>query len=203
MKKESPEDIFETQCWMSEIIVDPYKVTEELFSSSECFHLKGVIRKLIQCTTSSMVYSDKPPVDVILYLRMVSSIIRVAYLLKDKKRGEIVVDKQDLLNKKYYRSHYMFTDKWTDFPRFLAKKEYCNPYTVFRKFFNYKSLDNWINTWRDIVDGALNPDGGSYLEHELTVYIQLAKLIEAAHLVDVRENLAQKRTIFSPYKQLV
>ena len=194
MKEKSIEDEFETRCWMSKIISDPYKVIEELFSSSECFHLRGVIRKLIQCATSSKVYSDKPPADVILYLRMVSSIIKATYSLKDKKRGEIVVDKEDLLNKKYYRSHYMFTDKWTDFPRFLTKKEYCNPYTVFRKFFKYKSLDNWINTWRDIVDGALNADGGSYLEHELTVYIYLAKLIEAAHLVDVRENYAYRES---------
>jgi len=188
MKKESPEDFFDTQCWMNEILIDPYKVIAELFSSSECYHLRVVIRKMIQCTTSSKIYSDKPPADVILYLRMVSSIIRAAYPLKDKKRGEIVVDKDDLLNKKYYRSHYTLTNKWTDFPRFLTKKEFCNPYIVFRKFFKYKSLITWINTWRDIVDGALNPDGVGYLEHELTVYIHLAKLIEAVHLVDVREN---------------
>ena len=188
MKDNTPEDIFDTQCWMNGIITDPYKVIAELFSSSECYHLRSVILKLIQCTPLPKIYSDKPPVDVILYMRMVSSTIRVAYVLLDKKRGGIVVDKEDLLNKKYYRSRYMFTDKWTDFPRFLTKKEFCNPYIVFRKFFNCKSLNNWINIWRDIVDGALNPDGGCYLEHELTVYMHLAKLIEAVHLVHVRES---------------
>jgi hypothetical protein len=165
--KKTTEDIFDTHCWMNDIITDPYKVIAELFSSSECYRLRGLIRKLIQYSSLRKIYSDKPPVDVILYMRIVSSTIRAAYPLKDKKRGAIEVDQEDLLNKKYYRSRYMFTDKWTDFPRFLTKKEFCNPYLVFRKFFNYKSLNNWIDIWRDIVDGALNPDGG-YLEHELT-----------------------------------
>lgn len=100
-----------------------------------------------------------------------------------------MVDNNDLLNQKYYRSHYIFTDNWTDFPRFLTKKEYCNPYLVFRKFFNHRSLNDWIIIWRDIVDAALNPDGVGYLEHELTVYIYIVKLIEAAHLIDVRETI--------------
>jgi hypothetical protein len=46
----------------------------------------------------------------------------------------------------------------------------------------------WVILWRDIIDSALNPDGGILLESELTVYMHLVKLVEAAHLIDVRET---------------
>jgi len=187
MKKKSIEDEFDTQCWLNDIIPDPYKVITELFASSECWHLRSVIKKLLRYTISAKIYPDKPPCDVILYMRMISSTIRAAYILKDKKRSEIVIDEDDLLNKKYYRSHYTCCDNWTDFPRFLSKKEYCNPYLVFRKFFKYQSLENWLNTWRNIIDGALCPDESRFFINEILVYTHLVKLIEAAHLIDVRE----------------
>jgi len=187
MKKKSIEDEFDTQCWLNDIIPDPYKVITELFASSECWHLRSVIKKLLRYTISAKIYPDKPPCDVILYMRMISSTIRAAYILKDKKRSEIVIDEDDLLNKKYYRSHYTCCDNWTDFPRFLSKKEYCNPYLVFRKFFKYQSLENWLNIWRNIIDGALCPDESRFFINEILVYTHLVKLIEAAHLIDVRE----------------
>lgn len=188
-KKKKSKDKFDTECWLNNIITDPYQVFAELFTSSECFYLRYFIRKLIKFATVPKIYSEKPPADVILYKRMINSTIKAAHALKDKKCSAIVVDKDDLLNTKYYQSHYMFTDNWTDFPRFVTKKEYCNPYLAFRKFFNYKPLNKWIILWRGIVDDALNPDGGGYLEHELTVYVHLAKLIESAHLLDVRETV--------------
>lgn len=187
--KNTPEDIFDTKCWMNDIIADPYQLIAELFSSSECWHLRGVIKRFLQYTISTEIYTDKPPCDVILYMRMISSTIRAAYALKDKKRSEIVVDEGDLLNKKYYRSHYICCNTWTDFPRFLSKKEYCNPYLVFRKFFKYQSLENWLSIWRNIIDGALCPDESRFFINEILVYTHLVKCIEAAHLIDVRETV--------------
>ena len=83
----------------------------------------------------------------------------------------------------------MLDDDWTDFPRFLSRKEYCNPYAVFRKFFKYQSLDGWLTIWRDIIDGALCPEEARFSINELTVYTYLVKLVEAAHLIDVRETV--------------
>lgn len=187
--KNTPEDIFDTKCWMNEIIIDPYQLIAELFSSSECWHLRGVIKRLLQYTISPEIYTDKPPCDVILYMQMINSTIRAAYALKDKKCSEIVVDEHDLLNKKYYRSPYSSCDTWTDFPRFLSKKEYCNPYLVFRKFFKYQSLENWLSIWRNVIDGALCPEETRFFINEILVYTHLVKCIEAAHLIDVRETV--------------
>lgn len=190
--KNTREDIFDTQCWLNDIMTDPYKLIGELFTNSECWHLRIVIKRLLQYTISPEIYTDKPPCDVILYMRMINSTIRAAYALKDKKRSGIVVDKHDLLNNKYYRSHYAYCDTWTDFPRFLSKKEYCNPYLVFRKFFKYQSLENWLSTWRNIIDGALCHEESRFFINEILVYTHLVKCIEAAHLIDVRRTVHSK-----------
>lgn len=185
----TPQDVFDTECWLAQRIADPYQVIAELFISVEAWHLRDVIRRLLQYTISNEIYADKPPCDVMLYMRMIFSTIKSAYALKDKQRSEIVVDEDDMLNPKYFQSSLMCCDAWTDFPRFLSKKEYCNPYLVFRKFFKYQSLESWLAIWRNIIDGALCPHESRYFINEILVYTHLVKLVEAAHLIDVRETV--------------
>jgi hypothetical protein len=143
----------------------------------------------MECCISAKIYKDKPAADVLLSMRIIHSVIKAAHILKEKKSSEIVIDKNDLLNNKYFCCNRMLNDDWTDFPRFLSKKEYCNPYAVFRKFFKYQSLDSWLTIWKDTIDGALCPEEARFSINEITVYTQLEKLIEAAHLIDVRENV--------------
>ena len=135
MKEKSSKDVFETQCWANDIIADPNQVFAELFFVSGMFNLNNTIKKLMECCISPRIYKCKPPADVLLYLRIIHSAIKAANVLKEKKCSEIVIDGSGLLNNKYFCSNRLLTDEWTDFPRFLSKKEYRNPYSVFRKFF--------------------------------------------------------------------
>jgi hypothetical protein len=189
MKTESPIDELDTQCWVNEIITDPYQVIAESFFCSGFYNLKRTIKKLIECCISPKMYKDKPAADVLLYMRIIHSVIKAAHILKEKQFSELVINKNDLLNNKYFFSNRMLDDDWTDFPRFLSRKEYCNPYAVFRKFFKYQSLDSWLTIWQDIIDGALCPEEARFSINELTVYTYLVKLVEAAHLIDVRETV--------------
>jgi hypothetical protein len=189
MKTESPIDEFDTQCWVNEIITDPYQVIAESFFCSGFYNLKSTIKKLMEYCISPKMYKDKPAADVLLYMRIIHSVIKAAHILKEKQFSELVINKNDLLNNKYFFSSRMLDDDWTDFPRFLSRKEYCNPYSVFRKFFKYQSLDGWLTIWRDIIDGALCPEEARFSINELTVYTYLVKLVEAAHLIDVRETV--------------
>ena len=189
MKTESPIDEFDTQCWVNEIITDPYQVIAESFFCSGFYNLKSTIKKLMEYCISPKMYKDKPAADVLLYMRIIHSVIKAAHILKEKQFSELVINKNDLLNNKYFFSNRMLDDDWTDFPRFLSRKEYCNPYAVFRKFFKYQSLDGWLTIWRDIIDGALCPEEARFSINELTVYTYLVKLVEAAHLIDVRETV--------------
>jgi hypothetical protein len=189
MKTESLIDEFDTLCWVNEIITDPSQVIAESFFCSGFYNLKSTIKKLMEYCISSKMYKEKPAADVLLYMRIIHSVIKAAHILKEKKSSEIVLDKNDLLNNKYFFSNRTLDDDWTDFPRFLSKKEYCNPYKVFRKFFKYQALDSWLTIWKDIIDGALCPEEARFSINELIVYTYLVKLVEAAHLIDVRETV--------------
>ncbi|MEO6683511.1 MAG: hypothetical protein ABIN48_11880 [Ginsengibacter sp.] len=187
MEQKLPTDIFNTQRWFDKDITDPYQVVAEFFSHAEVYHFRSVIKKLLFYAESDKIYKGKPPADVYLYMRIIDSLIRAAYVLKDKKKGSVKVLKVDVFNKKYYCSHYKFSNEWTDFPRSLALEEFCNPYQVFRKFFKYQDLEKWIRDLELITDTALTPARGCLMLDRLVTYFHLVKLIEAAHLIDVRE----------------
>ena len=79
---------------------------------------------------------------------------------------------------------------WDYFPRHLSRKEFADPYRVFNKLCRYKRLSEWRNTLQYFFSGAVA--GGpvyTYFEDE-NIYLTcklLLKLVEAAHLVKVRE----------------
>ena len=186
MKEKVSEDIFETECWSYDVISDPYQVFAEAFSSAGMDFLRKFIKKILHYAEANEIY-QKPPCDVLLFMRVVRSLIKAADHLKEIKNGPITVTEADVFNKKYYRSHYLSSNEWEDYPRFLSIKEFCNPYKVFRKFFKYQDADEWVHDLQEIVDCALSKSSGELGLEIICVYSHLVKLTEAAHLINVRE----------------
>ena len=187
MNQESSKDVFETESWLSNINCDPYQVLAEAFSTAGMDFLRSFIKKILHYAEANEIYRQKSPCDVLLFMRIIRSIIKAADSLKKIKKGPITVSEQDVFNKKYYRSHYASSDPSADFPRFLSVKEFCNPYKVFRKFFKYQDVDEWVHDLEDIVDCALSKNNGELGLEMIAIYSHLVKLIEAAHLINVRE----------------
>jgi len=187
MKEKSCKDEFETRSWCYRVVSDPYQVLAEAFSTAGMPHLRGFIKKALRYSEAKKVYRENSPSDVLLYMRVVRSLIMAAHVLKEKKNGPIDVSEHDAFNKNYYCSHYQMDNEWGQFPRFLSMKEYCNPYRVFDKLFKYETLDEWLHDWEEIVDCALSPCSGELEIEMIAVYTRLCKLVEAAHLINVRE----------------
>jgi hypothetical protein len=187
MKEESPKDIFETECWFYNIITDPYQVFAEAFSTAGMDFLRRFIKKILHYAEANEIYREKSPCDVLLFMRIIRSLIKAADSLKEIKKGPILVSEGDAFNKKYYRSHYVSSNEWEEFPRFLSVKEFCNPYKVFRKFFKYQDLDSWVHDFEETADCALSKNSGELGLEMIAIYSHLVKLTEAAHLINVRE----------------
>jgi hypothetical protein len=187
MKKRSPKDLFETECWLYEVNTDPYQVFAEAFSTAGMDFFRRFIRKILHYAEAGEIYSEKSPCDVLLFMRVIRSLIKASDKLKEIKNGPIMVSEADAFNKKYYRSHYVSSNEWEDFPRFLSVKEFCNPYKVFRKFFKYQPCDEWVHELEETVDCALSKNSGELGLEMIAIYSHLVKLIEAAHLINVRE----------------
>jgi len=187
MKEKLCKDEFETRSWCYRVVSDPYQVLAEAFSTAGMPHLRSFIKKALHYSDAKKVYPENSPSDVLLYMRVVSSLIKAAHVLKEKKKGPIDVSEHDAFNKNYYCSHYQLSNEWEQFPRFLSMKEFCNPYRVFKRFFNYQILDEWLNDWKEVVDCALSQCSGELNLEMISVYTHLCKLVEASHLINVRE----------------
>jgi len=187
MKEKSSKDVFETQCWCYRVVSDPYQVFAEVFSTNDIAHLRGFIKKILHYSEAQKVYAKEPPCDVLLSMKLIRSLIKAAHMLKEKKNGPIDVSEHDAFNKNYYCSHYQSSNEWEQLPRFLSMKEFCNPYRVFKKIFKYQSPDEWLHDWEELVDCALSQCSGELNLEMIAVYTHLCKLVEATHLINVRE----------------
>ena len=185
--KNKDKDIFDTQCWYYNVITDPYQVFAEACSHTGLSHFRRVIRKLLQYAEAEKIYREKSTCDVLWYMKIIRSLIKAADVLKEKKKSPVEVSEMDLFDKKYFRSHYQSADELEEFPRTLSVKEFCNPYRVFHKFFKYQDLDQWVHDWEQAVECALSRTSGKLGMDMLKIYSYLAKLVEAAHLINVRE----------------
>ncbi|GAB3420699.1 hypothetical protein [Niabella aquatica] len=186
--RKHPKDPFETRCWLYQPVTDPYQVIAGFFAEAHVHDFRKLIKKLVSSASGAGVYKGESPGDVLLYMKMIRSFIKAAHALRHKKHSPVIINGDDLFNKKYYCSHYVSANAWKEFPRQLSEKEYGNPYLVFQKFFRYQSLTNWLHCWEQVVDGAFCGDGSFAPVAPFKVHSHLAKLVEAAHLIDVREE---------------
>ena len=91
----------------------------------------------------------------------------------------------------YCGAAYKHYTAWDYFPRYLTRKEFTDPYRVFDKLARYKRLPEWRDLVQNLFSSAVSgkriytccDDQNLYLTGRL-----LLKLIEAAHLVYVRES---------------
>lgn len=187
MKEQLTKDPFETQCWLYDVVTDPYQVFAEAFSSASPASFRRFIINVLHFSETNEIFLEKSPCDTLFFMKIIRSVIKAADRLKDIKQSDIMVAEGDLFNKKYFSSHFESLDQWEEFPRFLSVREFCNPYKVFRKFFGYQDAEKWQYDLKEIIDTALSQCKGELHLEVISVYSHLSKLMEAAHLINVRE----------------
>jgi hypothetical protein len=175
------------------VITEPYELIAEAFRFADIGDYREMIQGVMMGACSETIYRRKTPGDLLYEFKIMLSIVDAAELINKKKKKNLVIkEKGDLFDKRFYRRRHDQDNEWTYFPRFLSKREYVNPYLVFKKFFTYKTSKKW----KEDLDFVLNYSLSRYSMIEdnaemdvLTMFIYLSKLVEAAHLVDVRSNL--------------
>jgi hypothetical protein len=182
-------EYLETSIWYREEINDPYQVIAEIFSAADIASHRKRIREVLKAACSDHIWRKDNPGDLLYDFKLIESVINAAYLIKkEKKKSPLDIATYDLLNKNLYSDGS--DNDWNCFPRSLSKKEYINPYRVFKSFFKYQKLEKWKEELQEILNYALVNMSLSEAGIEmdiLSIYIHLTKLIEAAHLIDVRE----------------
>lgn len=189
MKQEH--EYLETSVWYRDEISDPYQVIAEFFSQADVVSHRKIIRDTIRAACSDRICNKKNPGGVLFDFKILESIINAAYLLsKEKRESPLSISRDSLFDPNLYCGWHAGLNEWDFFPRMLSLKEYINPYLVFERFFKYLTLGEWKRELEDLVEYALARtslwEAGIDLD-VLSIYLHLTKLVEAAHLIDVRE----------------
>lgn len=185
------DDYRSSSIWYREKIKDPYQVIAEFFSCASISSHRKTIKDVLISISKNSQYSKDSPGDLLFEFKLIESVINSAYLINQTKaESPLEISPAGALNKNLYCGRHSDISEWEDFPRSLSLKEYINPYLVFRQFFKYRKLKEWKKDMEEILEFALAES--SYIEGGLTfdvlsIYVHLTKLIEAAHLIDVRE----------------
>lgn len=185
-------DYLESSLWYREKIKDPYQIIAELFSVADLSSHRKTIKELIQAASTSGIWRRNNPGDLLHYIKLYESLINAAYLInKEIRKTGVIIGQIDILGPNLQAVWLSGSSGWDTFPRLLSFKEIVNPYLVFKRFFKYLPISQWKQELQYLLDYALiKPslfEAGIEID-SLSTYINLTKLIEAAHLIYVRES---------------
>ncbi|HEY4290234.1 MAG TPA: hypothetical protein VGN00_24200 [Puia sp.] len=185
-------DYLENSNWYKEEITDPYQVIAEFFSAADMKGHRKIIKDLLFAANSKKIYSKDSPGDLLFHMKLFESLINSAHLInQEKKKSPLEISDYDVFNPNLFRGWDSDSNDWDFLPRSLSLKEYRDPYVVFKRFFKFMDLASWKRDLQEVLDFALVKDflfeAGVFIDC-LSIYLHLTKLIEAAHLIDVRET---------------
>lgn len=188
--KEQP-DYLATSLWYKEEIADPYQVIAEFFSAADVVSHKKTIKAAISAAGSDRICNKQNPGDLLYDFKLLESVINAAYLIdKEKKKSPLRIDNDNVFNPNLFCGWHNGLTQWDYLPRMLSFKEYINPYLVFKRVFKFMPLIEWKRELNDILEYALARnsfwDAGIDF-NTLPIFTHLTKLVEAVHLIDVRE----------------
>ena len=189
MITELPQDPFDTACWSSGPFNDARRVFGEVFSHKEIKELRREVRRIGTYAFSEKLYKKAAPCDVLLDMKVVRSALAAAHALRAASGAELAPAAEPVVVRLVdYCCGGGKPDAWGDFPRSLTIKEYHHPYGVFATLFRRESLQRWVRDWEALVEAALTPGDAGLRLNVIPLCKGLTKLLEAAHLIWVREG---------------
>ena len=168
----------------------PRDIIVDFFYNDDLGSYRKIVRKFLSAACTDGIYRDCDPGDLLFDIKLLLGLINATFLLRAEKVGDRT-PVVDVFNTKFYCRGADPEVAWRAFPRTLSFKEYENPYRAFRRFFRCRSITEWQELMDDLLGFALCKDSILEVNIELdilSIYFHLVKLIEAAHLIYVREG---------------
>lgn len=149
-------------------------------------------RFLLICMESRACKDD--PSNVIYFYESLGELITAALVIQSNGvwKNEAIMDNEDAPDVADYKSYCGWQKKispWEYMPRFLSRKEYANPYRVFKKLAKYSGTLQWLELLRELRDFTFSAQSITEEDTDhniLGIYLLLNKLLEAAHLINLR-----------------
>ncbi|MFT4093274.1 MAG: hypothetical protein QM640_06505 [Niabella sp.] len=69
-------DPFETHCWLNDSLTNPYQVFAGIFAEAHVHDLRKLVKKLVSSASGAGVYKGKATGDMLLYMKLIRSLIK-------------------------------------------------------------------------------------------------------------------------------
>ncbi len=188
-------DYYPANLYQAEI-QNPYSVFHSFFDAFPLPDAMEFIDSWLAVLSKNHYWKNGYPARLLYFYEIIVRLMEAAYLvnkmdtvneaailLKGDSEQEI-----DLMNPETYCGRHARYAPWDYFPRSLTKKQFINPYLVFRKFFKYHDLPAWKDELYDLLYNAfISKNKIEMFEYDLlATQKHLKRMVEAAHLVVVR-----------------
>jgi len=163
---------FETSFWAGYAGGNPFKAMNAFFDFAHLDYYKQNLSQAVLYCYKKEIYKQGNPSDAFVLYSTVSSFLKICYCLKEKSKKWKVGTSS--------RSETVFCLSS------LTKEEYENPFMVFQKAFEEKTLEEFELFLRQILEFSLSPHATDPDPDLTTPYIHLIKMLDAVELMRER-----------------
>lgn len=163
---------FETSFWAGYATGNPFKVIDAFFTYANLDYYKQHLSEAVMYCYKTKVYKQDNPSDVFILYTVFSSFLKICYSLQ-KKSKKWKLDASSLSETAFNLSS-------------LTKEEYENPFIVFQKAFEVKTLQEFQLFLYQMLEFSLSPHSADPDPDLTTPYIHLMKMLDATKLLKER-----------------
>lgn len=163
---------FETNFWSGFATGNLFKAIDAFFAFAHLDYYKQNLTEAVIYSYKTKVYKQHNPSDAFVFYTAVNSFLKVCFCLKKKSKKWKV--------KASLRSETIFHLSS------LTKEEYDNPFIVFQKAFDEKTLEEFQLFLCQILELSLSPHAEDPESDLTTPYIHVIKMLDAVELMRER-----------------
>ncbi|MFH6996535.1 hypothetical protein ACHRVZ_01310 [Flavobacterium sp. FlaQc-57] len=171
---------FETSFWPGCVAGNPFKVIDAFFAFADLDYYKQNLTEAVMCSYKKKVYEANNPSNAFVFYTAINTFLKVCYCLQEKSKKWKVT--ASLCSETVFQLSS------------LTKEEYENPFIVFQKAFDEKTLEEFESFLCQILELSLSPRAGDPYSDLTTPYIYLIKMLDALELIRERGVEKIKKT---------
>lgn len=173
-----------------------YITIAEFFGTYSLADARRYITKMLKTAGSFHFWRDNPS-NVLFFFEKLEELVLATLVIhregSERQDGVITLAQDEMPSLTAYQQYcgwHHKSDPWYFFPRSLNRKEYANPYIVFKQIAANGNRKKWRFVLREVQFYTLSTSSVNESEDiefdALRLYRLFTKLVEAAHLIDVR-----------------
>ncbi|WP_264551058.1 hypothetical protein [Flavobacterium sp. N2038] len=172
-KRKTP---FETSFWAGYSAGNPFKVLDAFFTFADLDYYKQSLSEVVLYSYKTEVCKQDNPSDIFVLYTVIKSFFRICYCLKEKSKKWKIAG--SLQSETVFRLSS------------LTKGEYENPFVVFEKAFEEKTLEEFELFLYQTLELSLSPHAADPAPDLTTPYIHVIRMLDAAE--QIRERGVEK-----------